>query len=76
MFLLIKNEKNIVAIINASNSSSDFCFGHFVEANDIPQSSMLSFSSKIQILTFLKLFKISSNKVIDIRFIIVELCSV
>ena len=47
MFLLIKKEKNIVAIINASNSSSDFCFGHFVEANDIPQSSMLSFSSKI-----------------------------
>ena len=60
IFLLIKNEKNIAVIISASNPylnvSSDFCFGHFVEAKDIPQSCMLSFSSQIQILVFLKLF--------------------
>ena len=36
MFLLIKKEKNIAVIIDASNSSSDFYFGHFVEAEDIP----------------------------------------
>ena len=28
-FLLIKNDKNIAVIINASNSSSDLYFGHF-----------------------------------------------
>ena len=31
------------SITNASNFSSDFYFGHFVEAKDIPQS----FSSQI-----------------------------
>ena len=30
--LIIKRKKNIAVIINASNSSSDFYFGHFVEA--------------------------------------------
>ena len=40
-------KKNIAVIINASNSGSDFYFGHFVEAKDIPQSCMLSFSSQI-----------------------------
>ena len=34
-------------MINANNSSSDFYFGHFVEAEDISQSFMLSFSSQI-----------------------------
>ena len=43
MFLLIKKEENNAVIINASNSSSDFYFGHFVGAEDIPQSCMLSF---------------------------------
>ena len=48
IFLLIKkNEKTIAVMINANNSSSDFYFGHFVEAEDIPQSCMLSFSSQI-----------------------------
>ena len=56
MFLLIKNKKNIAVIINASNSSCDFYFGHFVGAEDIPQSYMLSFSSQNEILGFLKLF--------------------
>ena len=56
MFLLIKNKKNIAVIINASNSSCDFYFGHFVGAEDILQSCMLSFSSQNQILGFLKLF--------------------
>ena len=46
MFLLIKKtKKNIVIIIIASNSSCDFYFGHFVGAEDIPQSCMLIFSS-------------------------------
>ena len=40
-------KKNIAVIINVSNSSSDFYFGHFVEVKDIPQSCMLSFSSQI-----------------------------
>ena len=40
-------KKNIAVIINATNSSSDFYFGHFVEAENIPQSCMLSFSSQI-----------------------------
>ena len=40
-------KKNIGVIINASNSSSDFYFSHFVEAKDIPQSCMLSFRSQI-----------------------------
>ena len=50
MFLLQKKtpkKQNIAAIINASNSSSDFYFGHFVEAEDIPQSCMPSFFSQI-----------------------------
>ena len=47
MFLLIKKKKNIAVMINANNSSSDFYFGHFVEAEDIPQSCMRSFSSQI-----------------------------
>ena len=48
MLLLIKKgKKNIAVMINASNSSSGFYFGHFVEAEDIPQSCMLSFSSQI-----------------------------
>ena len=34
-------------MINANKSSSDFYFGHLVEAEDIPQSYMLSFSSQI-----------------------------
>ena len=56
MFLLIKKKKNIAVIINTSNSISDLYFGHFVRAEDIPQSCMLSFSSQNQILGFLKLF--------------------
>ena len=55
MFLLIEKKKTISVIINASNSSSDFYFGHFVGAEDIPQSYMLSFSPQNQILGFLKL---------------------
>ena len=55
MFLLIK-KKNIAVIINASNSSSHFYFGYFVEAENIPQSCMRSFSLQNQILGFLKLF--------------------
>ena len=39
--------KTLAVMIIASNSSSDFYFGHFVEAEDIPQSCMLSFSSQI-----------------------------
>ena len=31
-------------MINANNSSSEFYFGHFFEAEDIPQSFMPSFS--------------------------------
>ena len=46
IFLLI-NKKTIVVMINTDNSSSDFYFGHFVEAEDIPQSCMLSFSLPI-----------------------------
>ena len=38
--------KSITVIINASNSSIDFYFGHFIEAKDIPQSYMLSLSSQ------------------------------
>ena len=38
MFVLIEKEKNITIIINSSNSTSDFYFGHFVGAKDIPQS--------------------------------------
>ena len=35
MFLLIKKrKKNIALVTNSSNSSSDFYFGHFVEAED------------------------------------------
>ena len=56
MFLLKKKEENIAIIINGSNSCSDFYFGHFVGAEDIPQSCMLIFSSQNQILGFLKLF--------------------
>ena len=45
MFLLIKKEKkNIAVMINASTSSGNFYFGHFVEAEDISQSCMLSIS--------------------------------
>ena len=48
MFLLMKKEKkNFAVMINTNNSSIDFYFGHFVEAEDIPQSYMLSFSSQI-----------------------------
>ena len=50
--LIIKRKKNIAVIINASNSSSDFYFGHFVGAEDSPQSYMLSFSPQNQILGF------------------------
>ena len=49
-----KKRKKIATIINAKNSSSDFYFGHFVGAEDIPQSCMLFFSSQYQILGFLK----------------------
>ena len=35
-------------MINASSSSSDFYFGHFAEAEDVPQSCMLSFSLQIK----------------------------
>ena len=41
------DEKNRVIIINASSSSSDLNFGHFVEAEDIPESCVLGFSSQI-----------------------------
>ena len=34
-------------MINAKNSSSGFYFDPFVEAEDIPQSCMLRFSSQI-----------------------------
>ena len=51
MLLLVKKKK-IVIIINASNSNSDFYFGHFVGAEDIPQSCMLIFSSQNLILGF------------------------
>ena len=45
MFLLIKKEKkNIAVMINAGTSSGNFYFGHFVEAEDISQSCMLSIS--------------------------------
>ena len=48
MLLLIKKEKKIIAIIiNASNSSADFYFVHFDEAEDIPQSCMLIFFTKL-----------------------------
>ena len=43
MFPLIKKEKDIAVIINAS----DFYFGHFGENEDISQKFMLSFSSQI-----------------------------
>ena len=43
IFLLIKKGKKIAVMTNASNSSSDFYFGHFLEAEDIPQSCMLNF---------------------------------
>ena len=57
MFLLIKKIKtNIAVMINANNSINDFYFGHFVEAEDIPQSCMLSFSLQMQIMGFAKLF--------------------
>ena len=56
MFLLIKIEKNITIIINASNSTKDFYFGHFVGAENIPQSCMPNFPSQNQALGFLKLF--------------------
>ena len=55
MFLLIKKEKNIPVIINASNYNSDFYFDH-VEAEDIAQNCMLSFSSKMEILDISKFF--------------------
>ena len=42
-----KKKKNIAAMINANNSGSDFYFGHFVDAGDIPLSYMLSYSSQI-----------------------------
>ena len=51
-----RKKENIAVIINASYSSSEFYFSHFVGAEDIPQSCMLSFSSQNQILGFLKLF--------------------
>ena len=59
MFLLIKKKK-IAIIINASNYTSDFYFGHFIRAEDIPQSCVLIFSSQNQTLGFLMLFYISS----------------
>ena len=46
MFLLIKKEENIAVITNASNSSTDFHFRHFVRAEYIPHSCMLSFCVK------------------------------
>ena len=52
IFLLIKNEKNIAVIINASNPSSDFYFGDFVETKNIPQSCMLSLFDKFQYWAF------------------------
>ena len=45
-----KKKKNVI-IINGSDSSIDFYFGHFVGSEDIPQSS-----SQNQILGFIKLF--------------------
>ena len=51
MFPLIKKNK-IPVIINTSNSRKDFYFGYFVEAENIPQSCMLSFSSQIYTLGF------------------------
>ena len=43
IFLWIKeNKKTIGVMINVNDSSSDFYFGHFGEAEDIPQSCMLS----------------------------------
>ena len=52
MFLLIKKKKNIAVIINTTNSISDLYFGHFVRAEDIPQSCMLSFLHKIKYWAF------------------------
>ena len=43
-------------MFNAGNFSSHFYFGHFVLAEDIPQSCMLIFSSQKEILDYLKLF--------------------
>ena len=60
MFLLIKKKKNIAVIINTTNSISDLYFGHFVRAEDIPQSCMLSFLHKIKFHVVSKLFQISS----------------
>ena len=47
MFPLIRKRRNMTVIINASNSSSHFYRGHFVQAEDFPQSCMQSFSSQI-----------------------------
>ena len=47
IFLLIKKLKTIAVMIYANNPSSFFYFGHFVEAEDIPRSCILSFSSQI-----------------------------
>ena len=38
MVVLRKTQKNMTVIINASHSSNYFYFGHFVGAEDIPQS--------------------------------------
>ena len=46
-YILIRKRKNIAVIINASTSSGHFYCGHFVEAEGIPQSYMLSFSPRI-----------------------------
>ena len=48
-------EKNIASLINSINSTSDFYFGIFVGAEDIPQSCMLIFFLQNQTLDFLKL---------------------
>ena len=55
MFLLIKKETEITIISNASNSSSDLYFRHFVGAEAISQSCVLIFSSQNKILGLLKL---------------------
>ena len=55
MFLLIKKETEIAIISNASNSSSDLYFRHFVGAEAISQSCMLIFSSQNKILGLLQL---------------------
>ena len=44
-YWLKKEKKNITIIINSTNSTSDFYFGHFIGAKDIPQSCMIIFFS-------------------------------